>query len=598
NIVNGCVPPVVECPDGATPEGEVDCYPDYDDLTNGGCNMEPENPAVFGSISCGETICGTAGVFPYAPDLTYRDTDWYAFELTEASTVTITGEAEFGLQILILDPSDDDQCVTVTAASDDVAPFELITVSAVLDAGINYIWAGPSDWNLDWGCGSVYWIEMTCEAAPIGACCDADLVCVGDMNQFDCAAINGGWFEGETCDDFECVLFQQVGLATTGNIPDCGVSNYGVLGDYDTQLTTYTWNETVGANYEATFLMGDDATRAFSSYGDGDTYVPTPAGFLQMGDTYNPTAEFNDGGVMGGVDVDYCGHGYTDPTEAMDIFVHNYTLTNTSGADIPNFFSGLYFDWDIDATQPTITFDRARNLIIQEGGDGTNAMGLCLVNADEVTLASLAAVVQQDYIYDNAGWLMADLYTIMSDGGDGVWDVAAADMSSLLSVGPHTIAAGGGLVVQIAVIGGATTADVQASADFLATMEVDPSCGDGGTCGDYVIGDYNGSASFNVADIIAAFSKLKTGAPDAALLCDCENDGNIWAVAMDVNNSCAFNVADVIAGFSKLKTGAPVLVACELCPPDGGSPRRGGDRPLIVPNLESKAKLSTGSGME
>ncbi len=121
--------------------------------------------------------------------------------------------------------------------------------------------------------------------------------------------------------------------------------------------------------------------------------------------------------------------------------------------------------------------------------------------------------------------------------------------------------------------------------------------GGGGACGSYVVGDYNGSELFNVADIIAAFSKLKTGSPDADLLCECPPGDNAWAVAMDVNNSCAFNVADVIAGFSKLKTGSPELVPCELCPPDG-SPSPDGDQPLIVPNLESKAKLSAGSGME
>ncbi|MEE9553111.1 MAG: hypothetical protein V3W18_02345 [candidate division Zixibacteria bacterium] len=114
---------------------------------------------------------------------------------------------------------------------------------------------------------------------------------------------------------------------------------------------------------------------------------------------------------------------------------------------------------------------------------------------------------------------------------------------------------------------------------------------EGSVCGIYVIGDYNGSLAFNVADIIAAFSKLKTGTPDADLFCDCAGDGNFWAVAMDVNNSCAFNVADVIAGFSKLKTGTPELVPCELCPPEGGSPRRGGDQPLVVPVLQTKAKI-------
>ncbi|MEE9554990.1 MAG: PKD domain-containing protein [candidate division Zixibacteria bacterium] len=99
-----------------------------------------------------------------------------------------------------------------------------------------------------------------------------------------------------------------------------------------------------------------------------------------------------------------------------------------------------------------------------------------------------------------------------------------------------------------------------------------------GGCGSYVIGDYNGSESMNVADIISAFSKLKTGLPDAFLLCECPpGSGNTWAVAMDLNASCGFNVADVIAGFSKLKTGNPELFSCPSCPPGSPSPRRGND---------------------
>ncbi|MEE9553680.1 MAG: hypothetical protein V3W18_05230 [candidate division Zixibacteria bacterium] len=100
-------------------------------------------------------------------------------------------------------------------------------------------------------------------------------------------------------------------------------------------------------------------------------------------------------------------------------------------------------------------------------------------------------------------------------------------------------------------------------------------CPDIGTCVpcDYVIGDFNGNEIFNVADIIAAFSKLKTGSPDPAFLCECPpGSGNEWAVTMDVNNSCGFNVADIIAAFSKLKTGEPELIPCEECPPDSPSP--------------------------
>jgi len=90
----------------------------------------------------------------------------------------------------------------------------------------------------------------------------------------------------------------------------------------------------------------------------------------------------------------------------------------------------------------------------------------------------------------------------------------------------------------------------------------------GPSCGYYVIGDFNGSGAFNIADIVESFSNLKTGLPDPALLCECPpGSENEWAVAMDVNSSCSFNVADIVSGFSYLKTGSPEPTPCGICPP-------------------------------
>ena len=109
----------------------------------------------------------------------------------------------------------------------------------------------------------------------------------------------------------------------------------------------------------------------------------------------------------------------------------------------------------------------------------------------------------------------------------------------------------------------------------------------------YVIGDYNGNELFNVADIVASFSRLQTGVPDPAYTCECpQGSGNEWAVAMDVNNSCGFNVADVIAGFSYLQTGWPELIPCEDCPPPELVPTPGEYeiKPTVIPKLDSRAK--------
>ncbi|MEE9553092.1 MAG: hypothetical protein V3W18_02250, partial [candidate division Zixibacteria bacterium] len=114
---------------------------------------------------------------------------------------------------------------------------------------------------------------------------------------------------------------------------------------------------------------------------------------------------------------------------------------------------------------------------------------------------------------------------------------------------------------------------------------------------DYVVGDFNGSGSFNISDIIDGFSKLKTGSPEADLICECPPGSGIeWAVAIDVNSSCAFNISDIIDGFSKLKTGSPDLEPCADCPPIGRL-APGDELPLVIPLMNPKEKdVSNGAG--
>ncbi len=87
-------------------------------------------------------------------------------------------------------------------------------------------------------------------------------------------------------------------------------------------------------------------------------------------------------------------------------------------------------------------------------------------------------------------------------------------------------------------------------------------------CGDYILGDYNGSGSVNIADLITAYSYLITCSPDAVVMCQCPpGQGEEFAVAFDLNNSCTFNIADVYA-FSRYLPDMPwMLEPCEYCQP-------------------------------
>ncbi|HKQ49174.1 MAG TPA: proprotein convertase P-domain-containing protein [Phycisphaerae bacterium] len=171
----GC--PVV-CPPGATAENEPDCGLPTDTV-NGGCNSTPN---VFSAISCGETVCGT-GAF----DGSFRDTDWYKLVLTEDTTVTFTGEADFDLLIGIVDNFGIDSCAGVTS----FLSFGLggactpASASACLSAGTWYLFVAP-DFTVPVACGAGYTATVTCKA---GECGGGGGVC-GPPNPNDCNAAN------------------------------------------------------------------------------------------------------------------------------------------------------------------------------------------------------------------------------------------------------------------------------------------------------------------------------------------------------------------------------------------------------------------------
>lgn len=73
--------PEAVCPVGASDEGEP-CKPGITDVINTGCNAVPP---IYGSIACGETMCGT-----FYSTSVLRDTDWFEFTITEPQLVTWT----------------------------------------------------------------------------------------------------------------------------------------------------------------------------------------------------------------------------------------------------------------------------------------------------------------------------------------------------------------------------------------------------------------------------------------------------------------------------------------------------------------------------
>jgi parallel beta-helix repeat protein len=84
-------------------------------------------------------------------------------------------------------------------------------------------------------------------------------------------------------------------------------------------------------------------------------------------------------------------------------------------------------------------------------------------------------------------------------------------------------------------------------------------------CDNYVVGDINGSDSYNGLDIIYGVAFLKGGQPPG-YLCECLS-GFVFYAMGDVNASCSYNGLDITYGVSYLKGQVSELFPCPDCPP-------------------------------
>jgi hypothetical protein len=150
---------VLECPPGAMPEGEPDCYTNYEDTYNGGCST-----GVFQMLepSCDPiVICGTTGVFLYYDTALYRDTDWFQIDLTATSNICLAGDSEIPLYYFIIDGRGGCAGMQIVASA-QAGPCEPMSgLCHSCEPGTWWLWTGAAQWDLSFACGSVYWMEIT-----------------------------------------------------------------------------------------------------------------------------------------------------------------------------------------------------------------------------------------------------------------------------------------------------------------------------------------------------------------------------------------------------------------------------------------------------
>jgi hypothetical protein len=160
-------PCVLTCPPGAVIEGEPDCYPNYNDTYNGGCNAVPfpvfqvilPNPT-GGPV----TICGTTGVFAMNTSI-YRDTDWFQVDNTQTSYVCLSGDSEIPTYFFIIDGRGGCAAPPIVAYGIAGPCAPIADLCYTLEPGIWWVWAGPTAWDPSFACGSLYNLTIS------GYCC-------------------------------------------------------------------------------------------------------------------------------------------------------------------------------------------------------------------------------------------------------------------------------------------------------------------------------------------------------------------------------------------------------------------------------------------
>lgn len=158
---------ILECPLGALTEGEVDCYDDYADAFNGGCNSTPPIFSVLeGSVGGAPfSVCGTAGNFTFGGE-PYRDTDWYEVTVEQDSEITFECSANFPVTIFFLDGNQG--CEGLQILDFDQAGYfpDYAQLTRTFAPGTYWFWVGPSVFE-QVPCGSLYVMTVTGYVGPI-----------------------------------------------------------------------------------------------------------------------------------------------------------------------------------------------------------------------------------------------------------------------------------------------------------------------------------------------------------------------------------------------------------------------------------------------
>jgi hypothetical protein len=138
----GCV---LTCPAAGLPEGEPPLVPNYVDNWNGGCDRTPTHP--FQAIAADEwgerILCGVSGWYLFN-GASFRDTDWYVFQMGASGTAQITADAQYATNIFELGPQDCGAAGVIQSATVGPCAEATMTISGYTEGEAVWFWVGPA----------------------------------------------------------------------------------------------------------------------------------------------------------------------------------------------------------------------------------------------------------------------------------------------------------------------------------------------------------------------------------------------------------------------------------------------------------------------
>lgn len=159
----------------------------------------------------------------------------------------------------------------------------------------------------------------------------------------------------------------------------------------------------------------------------------------------------------------------------QDFVIFKYTIVNNNNSAVSNLYAGLFFDWDINLNANDYArYDASRKMgyVLNSASNPAKIAATRLLTANAGT--TYRSIHNPNELYN--GFTNQEKWDFLS-GGIQTQSLDNLDVSTLLGTGPLSIPAQGSVVVAFAVIGAASLAELNASADSAQAFWNNPPTG-------------------------------------------------------------------------------------------------------------------------